>query len=151
MIQKQDKHRTADVAPTAHTLSCGKCLVFIVKKKCQSLSHVQLFATPWTIGYQAPLSMEFSRPDYWSGQPFPSPGDLNPEIKPESSALQADSLLSEPPGKPRKFNQLLSGHGLPFPKIPLIYRQIFFKTAACFMLHQTEISNHIFFPCRKLK
>ena len=46
--------------------------------------------------------MEFSRPEYWSGQPFPSPGDLpNPGIKPRSSALQADSLLAEPPGKPK--------------------------------------------------
>ena len=46
-------------------------------------------------------SMEFFRPEYWSGQPFPSPGDLsNPEIEPESSALQADPLPSEPPGKP---------------------------------------------------
>ena len=51
---------------------------------------------------QLPLSMEFSRQEYWSGVPFPSPGDLsNPGIKPGSSALQADSLLSEPPGKPK--------------------------------------------------
>ena len=54
--------------------------------------------TPWTITLQAPLSMEFSRQEYWSGQPYPSPGDLpNPEIK---TVLQADSLPSEPPGKP---------------------------------------------------
>jgi len=46
-------------------------------------------------------SMEFSRPEYWSGQPFPSPGDLaNPGIEPRSPALQADSLLAEPQGKP---------------------------------------------------
>ena len=46
--------------------------------------------------------MEFSRPEYWSGQPFPSPGDLpNPGIKPRSPALQADSLPAEPPGKPK--------------------------------------------------
>ena len=43
------------------------------KKKVKSLSHVQLFATPWTIAYQAPSSMEFSRQEYWSGLPFPSP------------------------------------------------------------------------------
>ena len=49
---------------------------------------------------QAPLSMGFSRQEYWSGLPCPSPGDLpDPGIKPRSSALQADSLLSEPPGK----------------------------------------------------
>ena len=55
----------------------------------------------WTVAYQAPLSMEFSRKEYWSGLPFPSPGDPpNPEIKPGSPTLQADALLSEPPGKP---------------------------------------------------
>ena len=57
-------------------------------------------ATPWTVALQAPLSMRFSRQEYWSGLPFPPPGDLpNPEIKPGSPALQADSLLAEPPGK----------------------------------------------------
>ena len=62
----------------------------------QSLSRVQLFATPWTI-----LSMKFYRPEYWSGQPFPSPGDLpNPGIKPGSPALQADSLPTELSRKP---------------------------------------------------
>ena len=56
--------------------------------------------TPWTIAYQAPQSMEFSRQEYWSGLPFPSPEDLpNPEIEPGSPALQADALLSEPLGK----------------------------------------------------
>ena len=66
------------------------------KVKVKSLSHVQLFATPWTVAYQAPQSMEFSRQEYWSGSPFPSPGDLpNPGIEPRSSALQADALLSE--------------------------------------------------------
>ena len=54
--------------------------------------------TPWTVARQAPLSMEFSRPEYWSGLPFPSPGDLpDPGIKPGSLAFQADSLPSEPP------------------------------------------------------
>ena len=67
------------------------------------LSQVQLFATPWTVAYKAPLSLEFSRQEYWSGLPFPSPGDLpNLGIKPGSPALQADTLLSEPPGKPQK-------------------------------------------------
>ena len=54
--------------------------------------------TPWAVAYQGPLSMGFSRQEYWSGLPFPSPGDLpNPGIKPGSPALQADSLPSEPP------------------------------------------------------
>ena len=66
------------------------------------VSRVWLFATPWTRACQAPLSMQFSRQEYWSGFPFPSPGSLfHPGIKPRSPALQADSLPSEPPGKPQ--------------------------------------------------
>ena len=61
----------------------------------------QLFATPWTVGHQALLSMGFFRQEYWRGLPFPSPEDLpNPGIKHRSPALQAVSLLSEPPGTP---------------------------------------------------
>ena len=59
--------------------------------------------TPGTVAYQAPLSMGFSRQEYWSGLSFPSPGDLpNSGIKPSSPALEADALTSEPPGKPNK-------------------------------------------------
>ena len=68
------------------------------------LSHfsgVRLFVALCTVALQAPLSRGFSRQEYWSGLPCPSPGDLlNPGIKPGSSALQADSLPSEPPGQP---------------------------------------------------
>ena len=65
------------------------------------LSRVQLFATPWTVAQQALPSMEFSRQEYWSGLPFPSPGDLpDPGIEPGSPALGADALPSEPPGNP---------------------------------------------------
>ena len=68
-------------------------------RKVKSLSCIQLFATPWTVACQAPLSVGFSRQEYWSGLPFPSPGDLpNPGIEPGSPALQADSLPSEPQG-----------------------------------------------------
>ena len=58
------------------------------------VTHLCLtLATPWTVAHQDPLSMEFSRQEYWSGLPFPSPGDLhNPGIEPGSPALQADSL-----------------------------------------------------------
>ena len=67
------------------------------KWKWKLISPVQLFATPWTI-----QSMEFSRPEYWSGYPIPSPGHLpNPGVEPGSPALQADSLPAEPPGKPK--------------------------------------------------
>ena len=69
-------------------------------KKVNSLSRVRLFATPWTVAYQASLSMGFSRQEYWSGSPFPSPGDLpDPGIEPGSPALEADALTSEPQGK----------------------------------------------------
>ena len=71
-----------------------------MKVKVKSLSCVWLFATPSTVAYQAPPSMEFSRQEYWSGLPFPSPGDLpNAGIEPASPALQADALTSEPQGK----------------------------------------------------
>jgi len=67
----------------------------------KSLSFVQLFETPRTVAYQAPPSMGFSRQEYWSGLPFPSPGDLpDPGIELRSPALQADSLTSENQGSP---------------------------------------------------
>ena len=69
--------------------------------KVKLLSRVRLFATPWTVAYQAPPSMGFSRQECWSGLPFSSPGDLpDPGIEPGSPALQADALPSEPLGKP---------------------------------------------------
>ena len=72
-----------------------------VKVKVKLLSHVRLFATPWTVAYQPPPSMGFLRQEYWNGLPFPSPGDLpDPGTEPRSLAFQADALTSEPPGKP---------------------------------------------------
>ena len=60
------------------------------------LSHVRLFVTPWTVVHQAPLSMKFSKQEYWSGLPFPAPGDLSDlGIEPGSPALQADSFRTE--------------------------------------------------------
>ena len=71
------------------------------RKKVKLLSRVQLFATPWTVAHQPPLSMGFSRQEYWSELPFPSLGDLpDPGTEPGSPALHADALPSEPPGKP---------------------------------------------------
>ena len=68
--------------------------------KVKLLSHVRLFATPWTVAYHAPPSIGFSRKEYWSGFPFPSPGDLpDPGIEPGSPEFQADALTSEPPEK----------------------------------------------------
>ena len=71
--------------------------------KVKSLSRVRLFASPWTVAYQASPSMGFSRQEFCSGLPFPSPGDLpDPGIEPGSPTLEADALTSEPPGKPKK-------------------------------------------------
>ena len=68
---------------------------------CISCSVMSNSAIPRTIAHLAPLSMEFSRQEYWRGLPFSSPGELpDPGIKPRSLGLQADSLLPEPPGKP---------------------------------------------------
>ena len=59
-------------------------------------------SVPWTAAHQAPLTMEFSRQEWWSGLPFPSPGDLpDPGVESRSSVLQADSLPTEPPEQPR--------------------------------------------------
>ena len=85
-------------------------ITFLPRSKVKSLNRVQLFATPWTIAYQAPPSMGFSRQEYWSGLPFLSPRDLpDPGIKPRSPVFQADALTTEPPGKlPRNKCLLIS-------------------------------------------
>ena len=75
-----------------------------VCERTHSLSCVQLFVTPWTVARQAPLSMEFSRQEYWSGLPFPTPGDL-PDPVVEPASLMSPELASgfystEPPVKP---------------------------------------------------
>ena len=67
----------------------------------QSLSHVRLFVTPGTVTHQAPLSMGFSGKQYWSGLPFPLPGDLlNPGMEPTCPALASEFFTTAPPGKP---------------------------------------------------
>ena len=74
-----------------------------MKSMCSVTQCVRLFATPWTVARQAPLSMGFSRPEYRSGLPCASPGDLlNSGIKPRSPTLQVGPLPSKPPGKPMK-------------------------------------------------
>ena len=99
----------------AHTTQYQKTKQPNKKVKVKSLSHVRLFATPWTVAYQGPLSMGFSRQEHWSGLPFPSPGDLpNPGIEPGSPSLRVDALPSEPPVKPQmeEGKSMHSGPGL---------------------------------------
>ena len=76
----------------------GKAEESEVAQSCPTLCD------PWTVAHQVPPSMGFSRQEYWSGLPFPSPGDLpNPGIEPRSPTLQADALTSAPPGKPPRY------------------------------------------------
>ena len=79
----------------------GEYLKYIVKKvQVKLLSCVQLFSTPWTIAHQAPLSIGFSRQEYWYGWPFLSPGDLShPGIEPTSPEMAGGLFTTEPPGK----------------------------------------------------
>ena len=86
-----------EAAPKLPTSTGG--LHWLLLFRCQVTSDS--FATPWTAARQAPLSMRFPRQEYWSGFPFPSPGDLpDPGIEPVSPACQVDSLTAEPRGKP---------------------------------------------------
>ena len=101
---------TSQLSPLAlwEKLASVPCsLLLKLKRKWKSLSCVWLFATPWII-----QSMEFYRPECWSGWHFPSPGDLpNPGIEPRSPTLQMDSLPAKPQGKPEfplKLNSLQS-------------------------------------------
>ena len=73
----------------------------INKSSSESVLVTRLCSTPWTVAHQFPLFMGFLRQEYWNGLSFPYPGDLpDPGIKPGSPTLQADALLSEPPGEP---------------------------------------------------
>ena len=75
-----------------------QCYCCLVAKSCPTL-----FATPWTVAHQAPLSMGFPRQEYWSGLPFPPPGHLpNPGIEPASSGLAGVFFTTEPAGKPQR-------------------------------------------------
>ena len=79
----------------------GRFFTIWATREAQLFSRVLLFVTPWTVAGQAPLSVGFSRQEYCSGLPFPSLEDLyKPDNEPVSPAWQADSLPSEPPGKP---------------------------------------------------
>ena len=82
---------TSKVDPNASQNRRGHCWLWCSLVRAKSLSHIQLFVTPWTVARQAPLSMGFSRQEYWNGLPFPPPGNLpNPGIKPRFPVLQVD-------------------------------------------------------------
>ena len=89
--------------------------IFLLACVCMCVSHSVVSdssATPWTVARQAPLSMGFSRQEYWSVLPFPSPGDLpNPGIEPMSPALAGKFFTTEPPGNP---------YLLPCTKVPVL-------------------------------
>ena len=97
-----DTHSRKNTATCPRGLSSFEIYAFSrtvrnVKVNVKLLSRVRLFVTPWTVAHQAPPSMGFSRQEYWSGLPFPSPGDLpNSGIEPRSPSMQADTLTSEP-------------------------------------------------------
>ena len=98
----------------------------LVPKSCLTLK------TPWTKAQQAPLSMGFPRQEYWSGLPFPSPGDLPyPGIEPMSPALQVDSLLLSHQGSP-SINQALCYCGY-----PKLHTTFFFILPIAISVHTT--------------
>ena len=103
-----------------------------VKVKVKLLSGVQLFVSPWTVAHVAPSSMGFSRQEYWSGLPFFSPGDLpDPGIELRSPRLQADSLLSEPPGNPSGRDGVFFPHFFPWLHDIHNFVHLFFKDLFC--------------------
>ena len=97
--QKHLHQRNQETLKLSH-LSSG-LLVVKLMYMLSHLSRVQLFAIPWTVACQAPLSMGFPRQEYWNGLPFPSPGALpDPEMEPASPALAGGFSITERPGKP---------------------------------------------------
>ena len=103
--------RVLSITAVLYSRSLLTCFHF-ERKKVKSLSRVRPFATPWTVAYQGYVG--FSRQEYWSGLPFPSPGDLpDPGIEPGAPALKADALTSEPPGKHSCASPILPIHPSP--------------------------------------
>ena len=93
-----------------YTTNGKEILIFVLINSCAGmLSLIWLFATPWTVAHQAPLFMEFSRQEYWSRMPFPTPADLpNPGIEPESLVLADRFFITESPGKPHPLKTAVS-------------------------------------------
>ena len=91
-------------------LNNRECWLCVCAHVLSRLSHVRLFATPWNVAVQAPLSMGFSRPEYWSGLPCPPPGDLpKPRNRTHASCNEGGFFTTEPPGKPTYIYNLVHG------------------------------------------
>ena len=128
----------------------------------KSLSRVWLFATPWTVAYQAPPSVGVSRQEYWNGLLFPSPDlpDLpNPGIEPRSSALQADALPSEPPGKLKnnhddpqivKF-RVKELYFIPFPFLCASSLPQRYSSHCLCLFHDPDLPGHLEMFCKRGK
>ena len=114
---------------------------------CVLFSHVWLSATPWTIACQAPLSMEFSKQEYWSGLLLLSLGNLLPPgIEPRSPALQTDSWPSEPPGRPSIFTTIAPNNAFFLRTLKVIHWivlqcELFFHVNAFYTLFDIPIAN----------
>ena len=97
-------HETQPRKKKKETEILTNVIILLKESESEVAQLIRLFASPWTVTHQASPSMEFSRHEYWSGLPFPSPGDLpNPGIEAGSPALQADALPSEPSGNSNYF------------------------------------------------
>ena len=97
-------HETQPRKKKKETEILNNVIILLKESESEVAQLIRLFTSPWTVTHQASPSMEFSRQEYWSGLPFPSPGDLpNPGIEAGSPALQADALPSEPPGNSNYF------------------------------------------------
>ena len=103
LIKYGDSQEPSPVFPVGELIqySLTQCYSTIIEDGAQLFSHVRIVVAPWTSVCQAPLSMKFSRQEYWSGLPFPTPGNLpDPEIESDSTALVGGFFTTEPCGKP---------------------------------------------------
>ena len=120
-----------------NNLYLGQCLFLLLISWWKSLSCVWLFVTPWTVAHEFPLSMGFSRQEYWSGLPCPPPGNLpDPGIEPKSPALRTDSLPSEPPGKPSFFLKVM------IISFPSFFYDLGYKNRCAWSNFSSQVCSH---------
>ena len=132
------------IFPTISIVTVCVCVCVCV---CVLFSHVWLFATPWTVACQAPMSMEFSKQEYWSGLLFLSLGNLLPPgVEPRSPALQTDSWPSEPPRSPSIFTTIAPNNAFFLRTLKVIHWivlqcELFFHVNAFYTLFDISIAN----------